>query len=272
MPDFVAGGSTSTPFGRNEYLRSVRDKKTESYMFAADTLPARTIDDVAGQKILQMGVVLAKITSGPNSGLVGPFQGGTAGAAAVNEVQTIDLGSASAGSVTISFDGETSGAIAFNATAAAVKAALVAMSNFDSADLTVTGGPFPAAVSLQFKGKYAGTDVAQITATPSGLTGGTVTITTDTPGSPAAGQSAAATDGRGDLANIVGLCDTFLPWQLMERDVEVAVTYECSAVQNWCLEYTSDDEDSVPGALSNRTALAMQRGGAAGKGIDITWK
>lgn len=33
----------------------------------------------------------------------------------------------------------------------------------------------------------------------------------------------AATDGRQTKANIVGICNTFLPWQLMEHDEPVAV-------------------------------------------------
>jgi len=35
--------------------------------------------------------------------------------------------------------------------------------------------------------------------------------------------SAAATDGRQTAANIVGVADTFVPWQLNERDVDIAV-------------------------------------------------
>lgn len=81
--------------------------------------------------------------------------------------------------------------------------------------------------------------------------------------------SAAATDGRQTLANIVGLNMTFLPWQTIERDVEIGVTYDCTAVQGWCLEYDATD---TPIALTNATAAAMQRGGAAGKGVDITFK
>jgi hypothetical protein len=58
-----------------------------------------------------------------------------------------------------------------------------------------------------------------------------------------------ATDGREDDANIVGLNDTFLPWQLMERDVEVAVTYEATVRQAWCFEYVA----GVRTALTNTT-------------------
>ncbi len=77
MPSFVKGGvNETTPFGRNEFLRSTKEFKTESYTFADATLPATTIDGHPGQKVLQPGTVLAKITAGPNAGKVGPFQAG----------------------------------------------------------------------------------------------------------------------------------------------------------------------------------------------------
>ena len=163
MSTFVKGGSTGTPFGKNEYLRSREGCKFESYTVAASTVVARTIDGVAGQKILQPGTVMAKITSGGESGKIGPYS-------------------------------------------------------------------------------------------------------TDTVG---------VTDGRSAKENIVGILDTFLPWQLMERDVEVAVMYEGVAVQGWCIEM-SLAQPSVGVAVTNATALAMQRhqqgaGTGAGKRVDITW-
>jgi hypothetical protein len=162
MSTFIKGGSTGTPFGRNEILRSTNPKpRTESYMLAAATVPTVTFDGVAGQKIFQPGVVLAKITSGGDAGKVGPALIGVAG----------------------------------------------------------------------------------------------------------------ITDGRQTAANIVGINYTFLPWQLMERDVEISAIYEGSLVQAWCLEYNVAGLTNVsPIALTDATALLMQRGGAAGKGIDITWR
>jgi hypothetical protein len=150
MSTFVKGGTANTPFGRNEFLRSTQDVKVESYTLAAASVLARTIDGVAGQKILKPGTVLAKITSGGDSGKVGPF-------------------------------------------------------------------------------------------------------------------NAQATDGRQTAANIVGLCVTFLPWQLMERDVEVGAVYECTAVQAWCIEL---DATSTEVALTNTTADAMR----GVKGLDIHFK
>lgn len=45
-----------------------------------------------------------------------------------------------------------------------------------------------------------------------------------------------ATDGRGDVANLVGLADTFLPYQLMDGDMQIAVYYRAVAVAGWCTE------------------------------------
>lgn len=76
---------------------------------------------------------------------------------------------------------------------------------------------------------------------------------------------AGVTDGRQTLANVVGLNDTFLPWQLLERDVEVAVTYEATAVQGWC---TERDAAGVRITLTN-----TQADGCRGvKGLDIHFK
>ena len=141
MSTFVKGGGTSTPFGRNEFLRSTQDVKTESYTVSAASVPSETIDGTT-QKILQPGTVMAKITSGGEAGKVGPFQ-------------------------------------------------------------------------------------------------------------------ADATDGRQTAANIVGLNLTFLPWQLLERDVEISVVYQATAVQAWCFEYTNA---TTKVALTNGTADAMRGG------------
>lgn len=260
MPSFEKGGGTvTTPFGRNEFLRSTKGIKTESYTLAAATVPARTIDGNPNQKIMQPGTALAKITSGPDAGKVGPFQRGTV----ANEVQTYNLGAATAGTHTIGFDGETTAALAYNATLADVLAALEGLSNVSPGDIAVSGGPLPGTdVVLTFGGRYAGVNVPQIVVTPTGLTGGTVTVATVTQGGAGAGG---ATDGRAETANIVGLCRTFLPWQLIHRDVEVAAVYACTAVQGWCKELDAAGAEIV---LTDDTANAMR----GTKGLDILFK
>lgn len=140
MPSFTKGPNLRTPFGRNEFLRSTVGFRTESYTVAAAAVTVETIDDATDQKVLQTGEVLAKITSGPEAGKVGPFQAGVA-------------------------------------------------------------------------------------------------------------------DGRQTAANIVGLNNTFLPWQLMHRDVEVGVIYLCTAVLAWCFER---DAAGARIALQAATADAMR--------------
>lgn len=140
MPSFDKGPDVDgyAPFGKNEFLRSTQDVKYEHGTFAANGIPSVTIDG-STQKVLQPGVVLARITSGSNVGKLGVF-------------------------------------------------------------------------------------------------------------------SASATDGRETLTNIVGINSTFLPWQLLHRDVEVAYVVEARVVQAWCLEYDADD---VAVELSNTTADAL---------------
>jgi hypothetical protein len=141
MPSFDAGGGDTTPFGRNEYLRSTRGMLHESYTCAKSAVPARTIDGNAGQKVLQPGTVMARITAaGADQGKIGPYQ--------------VD-----------------------------------------------------------------------------------------------------ATDGRQTAANIVGIEHTFLPWTLMERDVEVSVVYGAVVHQAWCIQYT---DAATPVAVSDATVTAIK--------------
>jgi len=104
-----------------------------------------------------------------------------------SEVQTVTItGTPTGGTFTLTFSGQTTGTIAYNATASTVQTALEALSNIAPGDVVCTGGPLPGtAVVVTFGGQYAGTDVSQMTASGAGLTGGTtptVTVTTTTAG------------------------------------------------------------------------------------------
>lgn len=258
MSTFVKGGGVRTPFGKNEFLRSAQDVKTQSYTFAKNTFPAVLIDGSL-QKILQPGTVLAKITSGPDAGKVGPFQ-----AAGTQESQTLTKsGTVSGGTFKVTFAGQQTGALAFDITAADLQAAVEALSTVGLGNVTVTGGPLNTGpFTLQY---WLQGDQPAVTVDVTALTGSSPGITVATSQAGAAG----AIDGRQTAANIVGLNNTFLPWTLLERDVEVTAVYEAAAVQGWCIEL---DANGLPTPLSNTTAAFMQRGGAAGKGVDITWK
>lgn len=125
------------------------------------------------------GIVLAKINS---SGLYGPYAG------RANEVQELTV-DATAGTYTIAHpNGEITAAIAFDATAAQVQAALLLLDAFEEGDVVVTGGPGDSGgttpYTLTFGGQYAGENVPTLVAADVNLTGGgdSVTITQDTAG------------------------------------------------------------------------------------------
>jgi hypothetical protein len=96
-----------------------------------------------------------------------------------NEVQTISLPTApTGGDFTLTYDGQTTAAIAWDAIAATVQTRLEALSNIAPGDVVVTGGPFPGTpVVVEFDGTLAGQNVELITGNGAGLTGTTGNIT-----------------------------------------------------------------------------------------------
>ncbi len=110
----------------------------------------------------------------------------TALSGGTDEVQSLAVTSASGGTFTLTYAGQTTAAIAYNAAASAVQSALEALSNIEVGDVVCAGGALGSApVTITFGGSLDGLNVAQITATSS-LTGGgaAVAVTTSTPGVP----------------------------------------------------------------------------------------
>jgi hypothetical protein len=134
------------------------------------------------------GTPLGEVTA---TGLVGPYTGDSS-----DEVQTVTQGGTGLTSFTLTYAGQTTTSLAAASTAAQVQAALVALSNIGPGDVIVTGGtggPY----TVMFAGDLANTDVAQMTATPTGGTG-TVTVATTT-----AGGADVGSDGRQILAGFL---------------------------------------------------------------------
>jgi len=118
---------------------------------------------------------------------VWPYAAGVPGASGTNEVQTITItGTPTGGTFTLTYDGQTTAAIAYNAAAAAVQSALEALSNIDSGDVACAGGPLPgSAVTVTFQNSLGGQNVDLLTANGAALTGGTapaVAVAETTPG------------------------------------------------------------------------------------------
>ena len=75
------------------------------------------------------------------------------------------------GTWTITFDGQTTATLPWNATATEVQAALEAFSNVAPGDVTVTGGPAHTGnVTVTFTGALANRNVAQMTTNATALT------------------------------------------------------------------------------------------------------
>lgn len=100
----------------------------------------------------------------------------------VSEVQRVAVPTATGGTFTLTFNGEQTSAIAYNAASTAVASALVALPSIGAGNVAVTGsagGPY----TVTFQGALAEMNVGQITGSGASLTpAGTVTVTTTTQG------------------------------------------------------------------------------------------
>lgn len=115
----------------------------------------------------------------------------TSGSAAQDEVQAFQLyGTPTGGTFTLTFDGQTTSAIAYNASNATVLAALEALSNIAPGDVTMGGGTLPgSAVTVTFGGAYNETNVSELTIDGASLTGGSISASISTPTSGVSGLS-----------------------------------------------------------------------------------
>jgi hypothetical protein len=149
---------------------------------------------------LKSGIALGKVTA---SGLYAPYSGVS------SEVQSVTVtGSPTGGTFTLTYSGQTTAAIPFDAQAIQVQHALEALSNIAVGDVLVDGGP-GGPYYVRFAGTLAGTDVAAMTASGAGLTGGSspgVTIATAR-----AGGNAAGSDGTEVFAGLLAQEVLFAP-------------------------------------------------------------
>jgi hypothetical protein len=136
----------------------------------------------------------------------------------VNEQQTLTV---VGGTFTLSFDGQVTAPIPFNATAAQVRAALEALGTIGVGNVTVTGGPLPGgAVTVTFVAGRGGTQQAQLGADSSGLDAGVVTPATTVQGAEGVAKPGAANRNPTGAFAPFGVvaydrCGTF-GWQALE--------------------------------------------------------
>ena len=97
----------------------------------------------------------------------------------VNEVQTVTVAGSSGGDFTLTFGDQTTATIAYNAATSAVESALEALANVEPADVAVSGSA--GAYTITWSGQYANTNVPELVADGTGLTGVSPTVTVETP-------------------------------------------------------------------------------------------
>jgi len=108
----------------------------------------------------------------------------------VDEVQEIRV-DATSGTFSLTFSGDTTGALAFNSSETAVRLALEALTSLSPGDVTVSGGPGDSGATkpyvVTFVGTLAGTNVSAIVGNNISLAGGgaSISVTTVQQGSPA---------------------------------------------------------------------------------------
>lgn len=144
------------------------------------TLSVETGDSEAVQVATYVRMISASFDFGAdalnmNGNLLGMFPTDDLALTALTDEQQLitKTGTVSGGTFTITYDGQTTSAIAYNATNATVLAALEALSNIAPGDVVLYGGPVNTApLRIVFQGTLKGTNVAQVTVDSGSLTGG----------------------------------------------------------------------------------------------------
>lgn len=195
----------------------------------------RRVTTYAGVPLIDLGA-----KAGSSNPVVAEYPG-------TNEVQTLTI-TATGGTYTLSFGGQTTTAIAYNANAAAIQAALAALSTLSgSGDVVVAGaGPF----TITFGGRYAGINTAAVTVATGSLTGGTATIATTTPGGTGAGT------GRTGLTDLYAV--------RFGLDGVHAVSVSGPIVQTWLPDFTTSGAVKTGEAELGPVAPVLKATRAAG--------
>lgn len=105
---------------------------------------------------------------------------------AANEIQTLSItgGTPTTGTFRLTLNGQTTDAIEYDASAADIQAALLALSGMEVGDVVVSGDDLPAGnITVEFAGNLAGTDITKMTVSDNGtMDAGVVSIVETTKG------------------------------------------------------------------------------------------
>lgn len=229
--------------GRQSIKSGVFDASTLSLVTLTNPLQYTNIYGSALQTLqvynVPIGTFLTKSTTDPTK-----VKAYTGGGTNQDDVQTVTItGTPAGGYFTLTFNGKTTGHIAYNASAADVATALAALSNVGTGNVAGSGGGLPGTpVVITFQGLLANLPQNVMTASGAGLTGGTapnVTVAHTTPGT-AAETIIGVFDGpdRDFWSNTVA-ADEAVPIYFHACD------FDTSKLQNW-LSYGAAAKTALP--------------------------
>ncbi|MGH2984752.1 MAG: calcium-binding protein [Solirubrobacterales bacterium] len=221
--------------------------------------PASEVNDLgvgpcpSDPSIYPQSVKIGDVTGGGRPDLILTARNFREALAVNNELQTITV-RATAGEYTLTFGADTTANIPFNATAAAVDAALEGLPSIGAGNVTVSGGPGNAGgtspYSVTFGGALGNTDVAQLIGNNVSLTGGTpsssVTVNTSVQGRPG-GTTAPTGSQCATATGPPGSCTAGKAWVYRGEDIagtdpHVILDTAAYAVQNPFPQNTSGTE------------------------------
>jgi hypothetical protein len=175
--------------GRPDALLMNGTTKAMLGMVAAFSGQLRSLVDAFGiEQETFRGIPLVDLgeKAGASTPVIGKFAAGT------NEIQTISaVGTWSSGSWTLTFQGETTAALAWNISAANLVTAINLLPNVRSGDVTASGGTIDGTpIVVTFAQDYAGVDVPLMSADVTSIAGAghAVTVVESTPGTYSADQ------------------------------------------------------------------------------------
>ncbi len=166
---FVDGPSPSLDLSSEQQILRVTNNRQECCHVAGDI-------DFDKHNNLWLATGDDTPAAGINGGGFGPFNDQL-----TDEQQTVRVANATGGTFTLTFNGQTTAPLPYNATGAQVDAALEALSNIGAENIQTSGGPVNTAnLNVFFRRALQQSNQNQITANGAGLTGTTPTVTTAT--------------------------------------------------------------------------------------------
>jgi RHS repeat-associated protein len=175
---------------------------------------------------------------------------------AADAVQTVKLtGAPTGGTFTLTFGGQTTAAIAYNASAAAVQAAVQALSSVGSGNAVVTAAP-GGGWQVRFAGTLAGKWQAKLTASGAGLTGGT---------SPSV--AVATVSAGGDAGGAFAVTD---PKAIVSRTYADALGRATQTVEAFTNGAITDTSNKTVGYTYNSVGMTSLSAALTGGGVQTT--